>query len=260
MHCSLLYFQTHSLTRYYMLKNLILFTAAIFTVIYTASSQTFSNVTAQEFKQQMETLPGILIDTRTKPEFARGHILGAVLFDLQDPQIAEKLLQLPKDKPLYLYCYSGSRSRSVASFLAQSSYSNVCNLHRGIIDWTNSGYLMNIPVNLPVPNQPQADAVSTEFYNELIISSPLVFVDFYAPWCAPCKQMMPMIDELAVEYANKVRIVKVNGDVSKELMKAQNIETVPTLILYRDGKRVYIKSGKLEKQELVELFNDAVTK
>ena len=260
MHFSLLKFSKNSLTRYHMLKNLILFTATIFAVLHPASSQTFSNVSAKEFKQQIETHPGIIIDTRTKAEFARGHILGAILYDLQDPQIAEKLLQLPNDKPLYLYCYSGSRSRSVASFLAQSSYSKVCNLHRGIIDWTNSGFLMNIPVNLPTPNQPQTDAVSTELYNELIISGPLVFVDFYAPWCAPCKQMMPMIDELAVEYANKIRLVKVNGDVSKELMKAQSIETVPTLILYRDGKKVYTKSGKLEKQELEELFNAAVTK
>ncbi len=240
-----------------MFKKIILSVAVILSAGQLfVSGQGFTNLSAPEFKQRMESQPGLLIDTRSKAEYDRGHIEGAVLYELQDPKLKEKLLVLPKDQPLYVYCYSGARSRSVATFLSQNSYTKVVNLQRGLLDWNNSNFATVTGNTAPAKQAPQPDAVSVQEFNKIITSGKLVFIDFYAPWCAPCKQMMPMIDELTTEYKGKVRIVKINGDASKELMQAQKISGVPMLLLYRDGKAVYTKSGKAEKAELVKLFND----
>jgi len=56
-------------------------------------------------------------------------------------------------------------------------------------------------------------------YNRLLQSDSLVFIDFYAPWCGPCRKMMPMMDSLKVSYHKKLKIVKINSDASKKLMK-----------------------------------------
>lgn len=85
-------------------------------------------------------------------------------------------------------------------------------------------------------------------------SDTLVFVDFYAPWCGPCRRMMPMIDSLKLEYHNKVKIVKVNTDASKKLVKELKLASVPYLVLYRSGNELFSHGGPLEREEIEKIF------
>lgn len=216
-------------------------------------SQSYKNVGAEEFKSLLDKKEGILLDTRTKQEYERGHIANAHLIDLRDQNVKNELLSLPKDKTLYLYCYSGARSRSVAAFLSQNGYTSIINLTRGIIDWNSKSYPLE-KVSAHTATK-QKDQYSIEEFNNTIKSDVLVFVDFYAEWCAPCKQMMPMIDALKNEYNGKVKIVKVNSEASAELVKHLSVASVPYLVLYKNGQQVYSKSGKATKEELQNVFD-----
>jgi len=96
-------------------------------------------------------------------------------------------------------------------------------------------------------------------FNALINSGELVFVDFYAPWCAPCRKMIPMIDSLKTEYKGQIAVVKINADASKKLMKSLSIQSVPNLILYKNGKSLFTHTGIISKSELENVFKANVS-
>lgn len=210
------------------------------------------HVSAKDFFLQIKN-PGVVIDVRTDREFFAGHIENAVNISTSDPQIVQKLLAYDKNLPIYLYCYSGSRSRHVAIFLEKQGYTSIYNLRRGTIEWKQE----NLPlVKSDVPTVEVPDKMSIDDFDKVVASEKLVFVDFYAPWCLPCKQMMPMIDELKDEYKGKVAVVKVNADASSELFRKINAGTVPYLVLYKNGIPVFSKSGKVEKDEITKVFQE----
>ena len=66
----------------------------------------------------------------------------------------------------------------------------------------------------------------------------LVLVDFWAPWCAPCKMIAPILNEIAEEESDKVTIAKVNVDQNQQIAQKYNIRNIPTLIIFQDGKEL----------------------
>ena len=82
-------------------------------------------------------------------------------------------------------------------------------------------------------------------------------VDFWAPWCGPCKAIGPVIDELAEEYAGKVQIVKMNVDDSPATPGQFGIKAIPTLILFKNGEAVDRITGAVGKAQLKELLSKA---
>lgn len=93
------------------------------------------------------------------------------------------------------------------------------------------------------------------FQTEVLGSSEPVLVDFWAPWCGPCKMLAPTIDELAGDYSGKVRIGKVNTDNSRQVAIDHQISAIPTLILFKDGEVVERVSGLQPKQQLAALLD-----
>jgi len=79
--------------------------------------------------------------------------------------------------------------------------------------------------------------IETRSFNQEVLQAPTpVLVDFYAPWCGPCKMLAPILDSLAREYAGRVKLVKVNMDDAPELAQEYQITGVPTLMLFQDGQ------------------------
>jgi thioredoxin len=209
-------------------------------------------VNPAEFQQLIEKPGGVLLDVRTRHEFKNGHIANSGQLNFYSFGFKKDLLMLPKNEPIYLYCNTGWRSEKAAQILAENGFKNVYNLEHGIMDWE----LQNLPVAVDPDAKP--DTENKMEYEELarfIESGKPVFVDFYAPWCGPCRTMMPTIDELKTKYHGKINIVKVNVDASKKLVKEMKIGSVPYLALYNNGKAVYTKNGLTSRDELEKAFN-----
>ena len=92
------------------------------------------------------------------------------------------------------------------------------------------------------------------FETEVLKSSIPVLVDFWATWCAPCKAIGPLIDELAEEYDGKVKIAKVNVDDNQAIPGQFGVRGIPTLILFKDGQVVDQVVGAVPKNQLEGLL------
>lgn len=89
-----------------------------------------------------------------------------------------------------------------------------------------------------------------EKFEDLITSNIPVLVDFFAEWCGPCKAMKPILEELKGIKNEKVRIVKVDVDKHKEIAAYYQIQSVPTLMIFKDGKQLWRQSGVMRANDL----------
>ena len=92
------------------------------------------------------------------------------------------------------------------------------------------------------------------FEQEVVNSTQPVLVDFWASWCGPCKMLSPVISELAEEYEGKVKVGKVNVDEQPELASAFRVASIPTVVLFKDGKIAETSVGYRPKQQLEEMI------
>lgn len=213
---------------------------------------TLQDLDSASFKKAISRRNGTLLDVRTPGEFANGHIKGAGQLNFYDRDFSEKLLMLEKDQEIYLYCNTGYRSKKAAAVLNINGYKKVYNLQRGIMDW----YRNNNPIVTNPNAKPDTEnRMESDEYLALIQSDTPVLIDFYAPWCAPCRKMLPMIDELSNTYKSKVQIVKINSDASKKLVKDQQISSVPYLVIYKNGKQLFEHEGFIERNDLISELN-----
>jgi len=96
------------------------------------------------------------------------------------------------------------------------------------------------------------------FEADVLKSSEPVVVDFWAEWCGPCKMIGPSLEEIAVEMQGKVKIVKMNVDENPGVPGTFGIRSIPTLILFKDGKAASQKVGAAPKGDLVKWISSAI--
>ena len=94
-----------------------------------------------------------------------------------------------------------------------------------------------------------------DFQNEVIESPQPVLVDFWAPWCGPCRMMSPVVDELANDIGDKVKVVKVNVDEAAEAAARFSIQSIPTFAIVKDGVVQRQLGGIQSKEALQEALN-----
>ncbi len=234
------------------MKKIILLIASISFIVINASSQQYNNVTAPEFSELIKSGNGIILDVRTPGEFSRGHIENATLISTNDREFAQKISLLQKDKEIYVYCLTGSRSRAVASYLVKNGFTKVYNLNYGIADWQRNGYKTIAGENPVASNSKTYN--ETEFKNILTKNS-LVLADFHAVWCAPCKKMSPVIEKINTQYANKLTVEKIDIESNKLLQTNYNVQAVPGLVLFKNGKEVWRYTGYISYEELSKIVN-----
>ncbi|MEL0658630.1 thioredoxin TrxA [Psychromonas arctica] len=93
------------------------------------------------------------------------------------------------------------------------------------------------------------------FDTDVVNAAGPVLVDFWAEWCGPCKMIAPILSEIAVEYAGKVTVGKLNIDQNSETPPKFGIRGIPTLLLFKDGKVAATKVGALSKSQLTEFLD-----
>jgi thioredoxin 1 len=97
-----------------------------------------------------------------------------------------------------------------------------------------------------------------DFESEALRASQPVLVDFWAPWCGPCRAITPVLHQLATEYAERVKIVKVNVDESPATASGYGVSAIPTIMLFKDGQVVDRFVGVQSKARLQEALTQAI--
>jgi len=198
---------------------------------------------AVEFKAAFEKeKDAILIDVRTPEEFKSGAIEKAVNIDYNDPKFEEKIVHLDKKLPYYVYCLSGGRSSSAAEVMRKNGFVKVVELKGGILAWNKS----NLPLKNVEPTK--KEALTIESLQKIIDSEKLVLIDFYAPWCGPCKKMEPLLETVTNDYKGKATVIRINIDESKSIAQHYRIDEIPYFKVFVSGKEKGNYIGQLDRE------------
>jgi thioredoxin 1 len=96
-------------------------------------------------------------------------------------------------------------------------------------------------------------------FKNIINSSPVVLVDFYANWCGPCKVLAPILKEVKQELSDTIKIIKIDVDKNQSIAAKYQVRGVPTMILFKNGEQLWRQSGVLQKSDIINIIKSKIT-
>lgn len=211
-----------------------------------------TSLPAEAFANKLKQTPNaILLDVRTPEEFSEGFIPGARNLNYNSSAFRTQIDALDKDTPYFVYCLSGGRSSSAAKYMRNNGFREVYDMKGGTLAWKNSSFELTTNSS----QKAAVDKISMEDYNKIIAADKILVIDFYAPWCGPCKKMEPMLEEFARENEGKIRVIRLNVDENKQLAMQLGIDAIPVVKVFKDGSEAWSHTGLLEKPALMEATN-----
>lgn len=214
------------------------------------NAQSVINLNATSFSAKInQTSNAQIIDVRTPGEFTQGHIRNATNINISSNDFQQKAANLNKNKAVFVYCLSGSRSSYASNILSSLGFKEIYNLSGGMMQWRAA----NLAETSENSGSKQVDnGLSITQYRALLNSDKLVLVDFYAEWCAPCKKMKPYLDEISLTMKDKVTVKRIDADANKVLAKELKVDALPILFLYKGNKLVWSNKGYISKEEVIK--------
>lgn len=208
------------------------------------------DVAATEFQQAIQTnASNQVLDVRTPDEYAGGHIAGAISADISSGAFQQATESLDKNKAVYVYCLSGGRSSQAAQQLVAMGFKEVYNLGGGILAWNAA----NLPLSTEEGAASQQAGMTLAAFETQVKGKKKVIIDYNATWCGPCKTLSPILEAYVKDQKGAVELIKIDVDANPELAKAKNIEAIPYLELYQDGKLTWKNVGLIGRAELNKL-------
>ena len=234
------------------MKNFLILIGSVLLLGCSSNSQSYINLKPIEFQAAIENEGCIILDVRTPQEVSSGAIENASTIDFYDQDFERKISKIQKDKTVYVYCKSGGRSSQAAKLLVKYGQAKVVNLNGGIMAW-QSAQLPLIQTSKIEDKSIQKLSISD--FDCILSQNNLVLADFHTLWCMPCRKISPVIDELKEEYISSAYILRIDIDKSELLSESFDINTVPTLILFKDSKEIWRHTGLISKKELTQLLD-----
>jgi len=127
--------------------------------------------------------------------------------------------------------------------------------------WWRSNFMTRVVPRIMTNKEDFAMAIEineNNFVQEVLSSDRPVLVDFWAPWCNPCKVLSQVIEELAVEYEGRVKVGKVNTDENMSLSSEFHITSIPCLILFKNGETLHRTVGCMSKNDIKKVIDSAL--
>lgn len=196
-----------------------------------------------EFSSKLDATEGaILVDVRTPVEYEGGHIANSMNIDWNGSNFEHAINKVDKSKPVFVYCLSGGRSGSAASFMRKNGFTEVYELDGGMLSWRSQKLPETTETKL------KGTELTTADFQKLIASDNYVLVDFHAEWCAPCKKLTPILDEIEAENKSKITIVRIDIDKNPGIAQQLGVTSIPALKLYKNRSLVWENLGLVEKE------------
>lgn len=176
-----------------------------------------------------------IIDARGPEEFALNHIEGALNFNLKSENYEKAVAALNPSQPVFIYSIAAYRSGLLSTELIKKGFSEVYILEGGIAAWIGGGksFYTNLKSKLTLPE-----------YKKIIADNEYVLVDIGSKYCATCKTVKPILENLRTQYGEKLKIVQIELEESPQVIAdLKTVKVFPTLILYQKGKIVFKKDG-----------------
>lgn len=235
------------------MRNIFYLSIIILALIFSSCSKNnlnsgSSNLSPVEFSDKIKELPDApVIDVRTPEEFSKGHLKNAKNIVLAGNDFEKQISVFDKSKPVFIYCLSGNRSASAASIMRSGGFKEVYELSGGIMKWGRA----NLPVTREnIQTENISSGMTRKQFDDKLVTDKLVLFDFYADWCAPCREIKPYLDEISKDMSDKVDIVRINVDENQELCRELKIDGIPDLKLFKNKAVVWSRSGYIEKKEI----------
>lgn len=212
-------------------------------IAFSCNSQTaVQTIDVTSYSKKIKETPNAqILDVRTPEEYTSGHIENSDNVNWLSESFVARTDKYDKTKPVFVYCKSGGRSIKASNKLAELGFTTVYNLDGGMLKWEAAG--------LAKPDT-KIIGVCPQEYAELLNSDKKVLVNFYAPWCAPCKKMEPYILKMQKNMADKVVVIRLNADENKTIMQELKISELPTLVLYVNKVIKWQQSGFVSEEDL----------
>lgn len=237
------------------MKHIALFIIVLipfFSIAQKAKTKQGLDIAAFEAKLKQSGDHAQLLDARSKEEYQQNHLKGAVhLSGTSDDEIQQQFNRLDKSKPVFVYSIGNGRSGKLAEKLSSQGFKEVYELPGGISQW--------IGTKRPVESTVGQGLTAADYKALLKTDKQTVLVDVSSRYCGACKKLAPIVDSISKENSSSLKVVKIEFFDNKQLAQELEVTSIPALLLYKDGKIVWQKTGITPKTEIQAEIEKAIS-